>query len=132
MLVDFRRIIWYISLWTGPEKHFSYDLKVNLNTNEISSFDDDKFFQSEFYIEIKGDKKALEFIKKNFRPSSSFENTVYESKEEYFVDCQNQYSFGKYSLNKTTGEVKTEIQASYNPMRKPKTVEDLDILTEIK
>jgi len=131
ILVKFRRIIRYIPLGTDPEKRFSYDITVNLNTDEISPFDD--FFKSEFYIETKENKKSIEFIKKNFGGfSSDFENTIYEGEEDYFIDLQNQYSYGKYVLNKKTGKQKPAIQASYDSMPTPERIEDLDILTEIK
>jgi hypothetical protein len=130
-LVEFKRIIRYIPFGTDPEKHFSYDITLNLNTKEISPFDD--HFKSEFYIETKADKKAIEFVKKNFGGfSSGFENTIYEGEEDYFIDCKNQYSFGKYVVNKKTGEQKTEIQASYDPMPKPEKNDDLGIFLEIK
>jgi len=64
--------------------------------------------------------------------SSDFENTIYEGEEDYFIDLKNKYSYGKYVLNKKTGEQKPAIQASYDPMPTPKRIEDLDILTEIK
>ncbi|WP_163395559.1 hypothetical protein [Flavobacterium limi] len=129
-LVEFKRIIRYMPFGTDPEKRFSYDITVNLSTNEISPFDD--FFKSEFYIETKNDKKAIAFVKKNFGVfSTSFENTIYERKEDYFIDIRNPYSFGKYAVNKTTGLVKTEIQASYEPMQKPK-FENPEHYSEIK
>ena len=130
-LVEFKRIIRYVPLGTDSEKHFSYDIKVNLNTKEVLPFDD--YFKSEFYIETKKDKKAIEFIKKNFGGfSSNFENTIYEGEEDYFIDINNQYSFGKYTINKKKGIKKTEIQASYDPMPKPNINQDLDNLIEIK
>jgi len=130
-LVEFKRIIRYVPFGADPEKRFSYDITVNLNTSEISPFDD--HFKSEFYIETNEDKKAIEFVKKNFGGfSSGFENTIYEGEEDYLIDLKNQYSFGKYVVNKKTGEQKTEIQASYNPMPKPETIEDLDVFIEIK
>lgn len=129
-LVEFKRIIRYIPFGTHHEKRFSYDIAVNLNTSEISPFDD--HFKSEFYIETNEDKNAIEFVKKNFGGfSSGFENTIYEGEEDYFIDLKNQYSFGKYVVNKKTGEQKTEIQASYDPMQKPETIEDLDVFIEI-
>jgi hypothetical protein len=130
ILVKFRRIIRYVPFGTDPEKRFSYDITVNLNTNEVSPFDD--WFQSEFYIETKADQKALAFIKKNFGSfSANFENTIYEGEEDYFIDSNNQYSFGKYKVNKRTGIVKTEIQGSYEPMPKP-IIENPDDYSEIK
>ena len=130
-MVEFKRIVQYVPFGAYPEKRFSYDITVNLNNNEISPFDD--HFKSYFYIESKEDKKAIEFVKKNFgRFSSGFENTIYEGEEDYFVYLKNQYSFGKYVVNKKTGEQKTQIQLSYNPMPKPETIKDLDSLTEIK
>ena len=131
IIVKFRRYIRFIPLYNDPEKRFSYDITVNLNTNEISPFDDT--FKSEFYIETDEDKKAIEFIKKNFDIfSSDFENTIYEGEEEYSVSRENQYSFGKYAVNKKTGEVKVEIQGSYEPMPKPNMPEDQDFFTEIR
>ncbi|MEM0575859.1 hypothetical protein [Flavobacterium polysaccharolyticum] len=130
ILVKFRRIIRYVPFGIDPEKRFSYDITVNLNTNEVSPFDD--WFQSEFYIETKVDQKALAFIKKNFGSfSANFENTIYEGEEDYFIDSNNQYSFGKYKVNKRTGIVKTEIQGSYEPMPKP-IIENPDDYSEIK
>jgi len=131
-LVEFRRIIRYVPFGTDPENRFSYDITVNLNTNEISPFDDDKFFKSEFYIETNEDKKAVKFLKKNFDIfSPDFENTVYEGEEDYYIDRKNQYSFGKYSVNKKTGIGKPEIQASYERMPQPDFTKDLDIFIEI-
>ncbi|PXY47009.1 hypothetical protein [Flavobacterium hydrophilum] len=131
MLVEFKRIVRYVPFGTDPEKRFSYDITVNLNTTEILPFDD--FFKSEFYIETEKDKKAIEFVKKNFGGfSSGFENTIYEREEDYFIDLKNQYSFGKYVVNKKTGEQKTEIQASYDPMPKPEAIENPDVFIEIK
>ncbi|WP_163398805.1 hypothetical protein [Flavobacterium fluviatile] len=128
--VEFKRVIRYIPLGTDPEKRFSYDITVNLNNDGISPFDDT--FESEFYIETKEDKKAIEFIKKNFGSfSANFENTVYEGEENYYIDINNQYSFGKYAVNKKTGIAKTEIQGSYEPMPKP-VIENPDDYTEIK
>lgn len=130
-LVEFKRVIRYVPLDTDPEKRFSYDLKVNLHTDGILPFDDT--FESEFYIETEEDKKAIEFIKKNFGGfSANFENTVYEGEENYYIDIKNQYSFGKYAVNKRTGIVNTEIQASYEPMIKPNIIEDFDVFMEIK
>lgn len=130
-LVEFKRIIRYIPLGIDPEKRFSYDITVNLNTGKISPFDD--YFKSEFYIETKEDKKAINFIKKKFDIFSfEFENTIYEGEEDYFIDCRNQYSLGKYTVSKKTGIGKPEIQASFDPMSNPIEIEDLDILTEIK
>nr|WP_294922237.1 hypothetical protein [uncultured Flavobacterium sp.] len=131
IIVKFRRCIRFIPLYNDPEKRFSYDITVNLNTNEISPFDDT--FKSEFYIETDEDKKAIEFIKKNFGIfSSDFENTIYEGEEDYYIDCKNKYSFGKYVVNKKTGRGKPEIQTSYEPMLKPNVIEDLDVFIEIK
>lgn len=130
-LVEFKRIIRYVPIGTDPEKRFSYDITVNLNTNEISPFDDT--FKSEFYIETKEDKEAIEFVKKNFGGfTSDFYNTIYEGEEVYSVALENQYSFGKYAVNKTSGVVKVEIQGSYEPMPKPNMQEDQDFFTEIK
>lgn len=130
MLVEFKRIIRYVPFGTDPEKRFSYDITINLNTNEVSPFDD--YFKSEFYIETPKDKKAIAFIKKNFGGfSANFENTIYEGEEDYFIDSKNQSSFGKYTVNKRTGIVKTEIQASYESMPKP-IIENPDGYSEIK
>lgn len=130
IVVKFIRYIRFIPLHTDPER-FSYDITVNLNTTEILPFDD--FFKLEFYIETSENKMAIEFIKKNFGCFSvNFENTIYEGGDDYFIDIKNQYSFGKYTVNKKTGIVKTEIQASYEPMSRPIINEDPDILTEIK
>lgn len=130
IIVKFRRIIRYIPLGTDPEKRFSYDVTVNLNTNEISPFDD--WFKSEFYIETKEDQKALAFIKKNFGVfSSNFENTIHEGEEDYCIYRTNSYSFGKYNLNKKTGKETVEIQ-SCDAMPNPNIKEDVDIFLEIK
>ena len=130
-LVEFKRVIRYVTLGTDPEKRFSYDITVNLNPNKISPFDDT--FKSEFYIETKEDKKAIEFVKKNFGGfTSEFENTIYEGEEDYYIDIKNKYPFGKYIVNKKTGIAKTEIQGSWDPPPKPNVIEDLDILMEIK
>ncbi|MDR7212088.1 hypothetical protein [Flavobacterium piscis] len=130
-LVEFKRIIRYVPLGTDPEKRSSYDITVNLNTNEILPFDDT--FKTEFYIETKEDKKAIEFVNKNFGGFfSDSENIIYEGEEDYFIDLQNQYSFGKYVVNKKTGIAKPEIQGSWDPPTKPNLIEDLDVLTEIK
>lgn len=129
--VEFKRIIRYIPFCLDPEKSFSYDITVHLNTNKISPFDD--HFKSEFYIETKKDKKAIEFVKKNFGGfTSDFENTIHEGKEDYYIDCVNKYSFGKYVVNKKTGKQGSAIQSSYEPMPKPETIEDLDVFVEIK
>lgn len=131
IIVKFRRYIRFIPFGANPEKRFSYDININLITKEISPFDD--LLKSEFYIETKKDKKAIAFIKKNFGDfSANFENTIYEGEEDYFIDIKNHYSYGKYVLNKKTAEQKTEIQASYEPMPKPKIMEDPDALTEIE
>ncbi|MBZ4044180.1 hypothetical protein [Flavobacterium hibisci] len=128
--VEFKRIIRYIPFSTDPEKCFSYDVTINVNTAEILPFDD--FFKSEFYIETENDRKAISFIKKNFGDfSANFENTIYEGEEDYFIDIKNEYSFGKYTVNKKTGIVKTEIQASFEPAQKP-VIENPDNYIEIK
>ena len=130
-LVEFKRIIRYIPLGLDPEKRFSYDITVNLNTNEILPFDDT--FKAEFYIETQEDKKALTFIKKNFGVfSSNFTNTIHEGEKEYLISSDNKSSFGRYFLDKKTGKQGPAIQSSYLPMPKPNAIEDLDILTEIK
>lgn len=130
-LVKFRRIIRYIPLSINPEKNFSYDITVNLNTNEILPFDD--FPTSEFYIETKEDKKAIEFIQKNFGPlSTSFENTILEGEEDYYIDCQNKYSYGIYILNKKTGKEGPAIQTSYEPMTEPNVNKNPNNFIEIK
>lgn len=56
-LVEFKRIVRYVPFGAGPEKRFSYDIIVNLNTSKISPFDD--HFKSEFYIETKEEKRQL-------------------------------------------------------------------------
>lgn len=130
-VVEFKRVIRYVPLGTDPEKRFSYDITVDLNSTEISPFDDT--FKKEFYIETKKDKKSIEFVKKHFGGfSSDFYNTIHEGEEEYSVSRENQYSCGKYAVNKKTGEVKVEIQGSYEPMPKPNMPEDQDFFTEIK
>lgn len=130
-LVTFRRIIRYIPLGINPEKRFFYDIIVNLNTNKISPFDDT--FESDFYIETNEDKKAIQFVKKNFGGfTPEFENTIHEGKEDYFIDLKNKYSLGKYTVNKKTGKQKTEMQASMEPYPQPNSIEDLDTLLEIK
>ena len=130
-VVEFRRIVRYVPLGTDPKKHFSYDVTVNLNTNKVSPFDDT--FQDEFYIETDEDKKAIEFVKKNFGGlTSDFENTIYEGAADYYIDIKNKYSFGKYIVNKKTGVAKTEIQASSEPASRPKNIEALDAFVEIK
>lgn len=129
-LVEFKRIIRYVPVGTDPEKRFSYDITVNLNTNEIAPFDD--YFKLEFYIETEEDKKAIEFIKKNFGGfSASFENTIHEGEKDYSITSTNKYSYGKYVLNKETGEKKATMQGSYMPMPAPNAFEDLNIFTEI-
>lgn len=128
--VAFKRIIRYIPFGTDSEKRFSYDTTVNVNTAEILPFDD--FFKSEFYIVNKNDRKAIAFIKKKFGDfSANFENTIYEGEEDYFIDIKNEYSFGKYTVNKKTGIIKTEIQASFEPTPKP-IIENPDNYIEIK
>lgn len=130
-IVKFRRIIQYIPLGTNPEDKISYDVNVNLNTNEISPFDDT--FKSEFYVETEEDKKALVFIKKHFGPlSSDFENIIYEGEEDYFINSDSEQSFGRYVLNKKTGLQGASIQSSYESNPKPNSTEDLDPLMEIK
>lgn len=130
-IVEFRKIIKYIPLALNSEKSISYDLKVNLNTNEISPFDD--VFDSEFYVETPEDKKALRYIKNHFSPlSSSFENTIEEKEEEYLISIDNEYSFGRYVLDKKTGKHRVEIEGSMEPMPKFDRDADLDTLLEIK
>lgn len=130
ILVKFRRIIRYIPLSTNPEKRFSYDITVNLNTNEISPFDD--WFQSEFYIETKADQKALAFIKKNFGVfSSDFENIIQEDEEDYCIHQTNSYSLGIYRLNKKTGKVEMSLNGHMEPTPKP-IIQNPDDFIEIK
>lgn len=113
-VVQFKRIIRYFPLGTNPEKRISYDIKVNLNTNKISPFDD--ILKSEFYIETKEDKKALEFVKKNFGIlGCDFENTIYETAQGYLICCDNQYGFRRYDLNKKTGEYALVDEFSSHP-----------------
>ena len=130
--VDFRRIVHYIPFGFNLEKRrISYDLTVNLNTNEISPFDDT--FESEFYIETKKDKEALAFIKKNTGVfPASFENTVYEGEEDYFIDAQNMYSLSKSKLNKKTGVVEFILNAHMDPPTPvPNIIIDTNNLLEI-
>ncbi|WP_299248981.1 hypothetical protein [uncultured Cytophaga sp.] len=130
-LVEFRRIVRYTPLGIHPEKRFSYDINVNLNTNTILPFDDT--FASEFYIETEADKKALEFIKKhtgNF--SSDFKNIIHEEEEHYSIDTHNTYSLQISTLHKKTGEVEIVLNGHMDPMPRPTIKVDLDALIEIK
>lgn len=131
IVVKFRRIIRYIPLRFFSKKRIDFDITVNLKTHEILPFDG--VFNTTFYTPTKADQEAIAFVQEKFGYfSGDFENTIREGKEDYFIDCENEYSYGKYTLNKITGKPGPALQGSYIPVSLVEHVADLDILIEIK
>jgi hypothetical protein len=116
--VDFTRIIQYIPLSKAHVK-LAYDIVVNLTNQDIIPFSNPTL-HGEFYIPASIDLEALAFIKKHFGVfTSQFENAIYEGEEEYHISCDNDSAFGRYTLNKKTGEQGSAIQGSYDQNSKP-------------
>jgi hypothetical protein len=114
-----RRIIKYVPLRFQTENKIKYDIKVNLIRKTISPFDDT--FNSIFYIPTNEDLEVIAFVQKNFGIfSPNFETTISEEENDYVIHLENQYSYGKYSINKKTGKEGPALQGSYLPA--PKTL----------
>lgn len=112
IIVKFRRLIKFIPL-NHEISDFEYNLEVNLLTHKVSPFDD-WHYMSEFYIPSKEEKEKIKFVKKAYGlPHKEFENVVYEDKDFYKIEIDNEVSFGRYSIDKKTGVVSTETQGSY-------------------
>ena len=132
VLVKFRRIIKFFPLKPLTDKPVDFDITVNLTQNNILPFDN--LINTSFYIPTEADLAALAFLKEKFGLfSPSFENVIREGENDYFIDCENEFSFGKYSLNKKTGEHGPALQGSYIPVPFVLDEKDTaDFLIEIK
>lgn len=130
IVVQFRRIIRYVPLRFQAKNQIKYDITVNLIQNMISPFDD--ILESTFYIPTDKDLEAIAFVQKNFGIfSPDFETTVYEEDDYYAIHMENQYSYGRYKINKKTGEEEPSIQGSYLPIAKTLFSPEADVLLEI-
>jgi hypothetical protein len=132
VLVKFRRIIKFFPLKMATDQAIDFDITVNLTNDKILPFDN--IISTAFYVPTETDLKSLLFIKEKFGFfSSNFENTIREGENDYFIDCENEFSYGKYILNKKTGELGPALQGSYMPV--PFLIDDkdkADFLIEIK
>ena len=114
VLVKFRRLIKFIPL-NHKIHDFEYNLTVNLITHKIFPFDD-WHFMSEFYIPSKEEKEKIKFVKKAYGlPHKGFENAIYEHEDSFKISLDNKVAYGRYSIDKKSGVVTTEIQGSYMP-----------------
>lgn len=132
VIVKFRRHVRYYTMNT-KEQDFTYDLAVNLISKKIDPID---FWGiEEFYIPTEDDLKNINFVKESFGlPQQGFNISIHEEKDHYFINLDNEQAYGKYYIDKITGEEKRgSLQGSYIPMPFPDIDErDKDSLTEIK
>ena len=112
ILVKFKRLIKYIPK-NIEESDYIYDLSVNVITKELDPID--TWGPDSFYIPSEQDAKNIEFVKKYFGlPIQGFENKVYEEEDMYCINTENEVAFGKYYIDKNTGEeAMPPMQGSY-------------------
>src|SRR5690606_7471283 len=114
VLVKFKRLIKFIPL-NYDINDFEYNVIVNILSHKVSPFDD-WFHMGEFYFPSKEEKEKIKFVKKAYGlPHKGFENVIYEHEDSFKISLDNKVAYGRYSIDKKSGVVTTEIQGSYMP-----------------
>ena len=132
LIVKFRRRIRYYPM-NKEKSGFDYDLSVNLINKEINPID--IWGIEKFYIPTEEDIRNVKFVKESFGfPQQGFDINIHEEKDHYFISLDNEQAYGKYYIDKISGEEKPgSIQGSYIPRPFSDFDEaDKDPLKEIK
>lgn len=96
--------------------HLTYDFEVDLSSEDISPFD--IWGMGKFYIPTAEEQEKIDFVNSAFNfPSTNFNNWVVEESDMYRININNDLSFGRYFIDKATGEeCMGSIQGSNIPM----------------
>lgn len=130
-IVKYRRIIRFTPL-NKKNENLQYDFEVNLTNQNISPFD--YYGLEKFYFPTTEEQEKIDFVVTNFGlPLSGFDNSIIEDSDRYYINIDNDTSFGRYCIDKITGEefMNEVIQGSYEPMPLPELI-NTDPLIEIK
>ncbi|KAB1068389.1 hypothetical protein F6U93_06725 [Tamlana haliotis] len=134
-IVKYRRIIRFTPLNKNDGRlanHLRYDFEVNLTNQRISPFD--TLGMTDFYIPTAEEQEKIDFVIDAFSlPRFGFNNSIVEDAKMYRIHIDNDVAFGKYFIDKTTGEeCMGSIEGSYAPMPEiPGMTEFPDPLIEI-
>ncbi|MGL1887695.1 MAG: hypothetical protein OCD76_14355 [Reichenbachiella sp.] len=114
VVVKYRRLIRFTPLGKENE-NLDYDFEVDL-TNQNTSFD--TWGMDKFYIPTTEEQEKINFVMNAFGlPLSGFDNSIIEEADSYRINIDSEASFGRYVIDKTTGnECEGSIQGSYEPM----------------
>ncbi|MDO6761436.1 hypothetical protein Q4566_14585 [Tamlana sp. 2_MG-2023] len=115
VVVKFRRLICFTPL-DKKDDNLDYDLEVDLTNTAISPFD--IWGMEKFYIPTSEEQKKIDFVISSFSlPHQSFTTCIIEDANVYHINIDNEQSFGRYVIDKTTGrECEGSIQGNYEPM----------------
>ncbi|MBL6446682.1 hypothetical protein JMN32_10190 [Fulvivirga sp. 29W222] len=107
--VKFRRLIRYI-----PEsRYLEYDISVCLMSRKVSPFDD-WFYQNNFFVPDKEQRKAIIYLKGLLKLPFPFMNhEIYEDDDHYYVNTNNKTAFRHYIVNKKSGELSEPLEGTY-------------------
>lgn len=133
-IVKYRRIIRFTPLKRKNE-NLSFDFEINLTNKSILPFD--IFGFERFYFPTIEEQEKIDFVVTNFGlPYSGFNNSIIEDPNKYYINIDNDTSFGRYCIDKITGKefMDERIQGSYEPMPHENLPEliNTDPLIEIK
>ncbi|WP_025743544.1 hypothetical protein [Aquimarina pacifica] len=132
-IVKYRRIIRFTPL-NKKNENLQYDFEVNLTDQNILPFDYHGL--DKFYVPTTEEQEKIDFVITNFGlPHSGFDNGIIEDSDKYYINMDNDTSFGRYCIDKITGEefMDERIQGSYEPMPTENYPEiNTDPLIEIK
>ena len=130
-IVKYRRIIRFIPL-DKKNENLNYDFEVNLTYQEIAPFD--LFGFSKFYLPTTAEQVKIDFVAKKFGlPRLGFNNIITEDHDMYIIEVNNEVAFGKYFIDKITGnEHMGPLEGTYTQRHAFTEFVDKDPLTEIK
>jgi hypothetical protein len=114
-VVKYKRIIRFIPL-DKKNNNLCYDFEVDLINKSIYPFD--TWGIDMFYIPTSEEQAKIDFVIKAFGlPHKGFSNSIEEDADVYRINLDNEYSYGRYVIDKITGkECDGAIQGSYEPM----------------
>jgi len=130
-IVTYRRIIRFTPL-DKKDENLIYDFEVNLTNQEVLPFD--VWGLDRFYFPTIKEQEKIDFVIKAFGlPRLGFNNSIVENTDMYAIHIDNEMSFGKYFIDKTTGkESMGSIEGNYVPQPDFPELIDRDPLIEIK
>ncbi len=98
IVVKFRRLIRYSS----ADKHYTYDLSVEVLSTKITPFDN-RSYSDNFFVPTKEQKETINFLKALVGlPYPNMDNVVGENDEYYIANCTSKTAFSHHYINKRT------------------------------